>query len=100
MGYDAETLVSAHHMWEYTDLFRDFEVNFLDSSQSKIPKPLQFSPQNIESLINDMKCQPAPAAQGKRRPWLKMPPSYENTTSTRSWRGSGRESSTPSSAPR
>lgn len=52
--YDAETLVSAHHMWEDTDLFREFEVNFLDSSQSNIPKPFEFSPQTIESLINDI----------------------------------------------
>lgn len=52
--YDAETLVSAHHMWEDTDLFREFEVNFLGSSQSNLPKPFEFSPQTIESLINDI----------------------------------------------
>lgn len=53
-AYDAETLVSAHHMWEDTDLFREFEVSFLDSSQSNIPKPFEFSPQTIESLIDGM----------------------------------------------
>lgn len=37
-----------------TDLFREFEVNFLDSSQSNIPKPFKFPPQTIESLINDI----------------------------------------------
>ena len=64
-GYDAETLISAHHMWEDSDLFREFDVNFLDSSQSNIATPLRFSPQSIESIINDIPSATCSARQKK-----------------------------------
>jgi len=50
--YDVETLISAHHMWEDSDLFRDFEVNFLDSSTNSMLGSLNFPKLTPESIID------------------------------------------------
>jgi hypothetical protein len=52
--YDVETLISAHHIWEDSDLFRDFDVNFLDSGGSNLASPLNFSPQSPDDIINSI----------------------------------------------
>ncbi|KAK0655020.1 hypothetical protein B0T16DRAFT_3191 [Cercophora newfieldiana] len=50
--YDAETLISAHHIWGDTDLFRDFEVDFLPSSDPYPSSATKLKPEAIDTIIN------------------------------------------------
>jgi len=50
--YDVETLISAHHIWGDTDLLRDFEVDFLDSSSSYPTAATRLKPEAVDIIIN------------------------------------------------
>lgn len=50
--YDVETLISAHHIWGDTDLFRDFEVDFLPSSGSYPADAVRLNAESAEAIIN------------------------------------------------
>ncbi|KAK5658638.1 hypothetical protein OQA88_2031 [Cercophora sp. LCS_1] len=49
--YDVETLISAHYIWEDDNLFRDFEVDFLESSGLYPGAALRCTPEKPETII-------------------------------------------------
>ena len=50
--YTAETLISAHHIWADEDLFREFDVDFLDPGGSYPAAALKVEPEPVEAIIN------------------------------------------------
>ncbi|KAK0633990.1 hypothetical protein B0T14DRAFT_534014 [Immersiella caudata] len=49
--YDVETLISAHHIWGDTELFGDFDVDFLPSSEPYPASATRITPETVESII-------------------------------------------------
>ncbi|KAK4451287.1 hypothetical protein QBC34DRAFT_295800 [Podospora aff. communis PSN243] len=49
--YDVETLISAHHIWGDTELFRDFDVDFLDSSDPYPASVTRITAETVDSIL-------------------------------------------------
>ncbi|GAB1312329.1 hypothetical protein MFIFM68171_02539 [Madurella fahalii] len=50
--YAVQTIVHAHYIWANTDLFREFDIASVRSSQSYPTEALKFNPETAEAIIN------------------------------------------------